>query len=108
MKFAWIFSDFAQSTAEKRCNGTSRISRFQIDFHYDYTGDLFNFRVDFRVDFRFNFQFNFHRAAPPSPPLRAWELSPSHRRRLRRHVIVHRKLPTGFLSVVNYRVAARA
>ena len=50
MKFAWIFSDFAQSTAEKRCNGTSRISRFQIDFHYDYTGDLFNFRVDFRVD----------------------------------------------------------
>jgi len=77
MKFAWIFSDFAQSTAEKRCNGTSRISRFQIDFHYDYTGDLFNFRVDFRVDFRFNFQFNFHRAAPPSPPLRAWELSPS-------------------------------
>ena len=33
------------------------ISRFQFNFHHDYTGDLFNFRL--------NFRFNFHRAAPP-------------------------------------------
>ena len=56
MKFAQIFTDFA-----KKCRKTLQlleISRFQLHFHHDYTGDSF----DFRLNFRFNFQFHSHRA----------------------------------------------
>ena len=58
MKLARISFDFLKKYPKTLQR--LEISRFQFDFHHDYTGDLF----DFRLNFRFYFQFNFHRAAP--------------------------------------------
>ena len=59
-----IFADFNKICSDflRFCRKMPKheISRFQFDFHHDYTGDLFNFRL--------NFRFNFQLFSPSRPP----------------------------------------
>ena len=68
--FVAMFADFKDICSDflrfcRKCGKTLQlliISRFQFNFHHDYSGDLYHFRLNFR----FHFQLNFHRTAPPS------------------------------------------
>jgi len=57
MKFARIFSDFVENAETLQL---LEISRFQFNFHHDYTG----YSLNFRLNFRFNFNLIFTEPPP--------------------------------------------
>ena len=70
-RFLLILLKFGRNPGfSRKCRETLQlldVSRFQLNSHHDYTGDLFNFRPNFL----FNFQFHFNRAAPLLEGVRA-------------------------------------